>query len=194
MELKYSVPFRSQKWDLHNWKQLGFESYEDAEYWERSSCAILCLKMILDSVYPYDSVSISKLIKQGVQIKAYTDKTGWSHQGIVKLAESKGLKAVAYEKLSSQNIKNVLDKNIFAIISVKWAFENNKTWKEKVLFWKKYGGHLVLVIGYKMENNNLIGFYVHHTSIISDYNWQEKFIPLDKFETGFTGRGILCGI
>lgn len=193
MEIKHKTPFYSQKWDLNNWQQLGFKNYEDAKYWEKSSCAILCLKMILDSVYPQNTSSISSLIKQGVEMGAYADKTGWGHSGIVKLAESNGLKATAYEKLKPEDIKNALQEGSFVIVSIKWAFENYKTFKEKILFWKKYGGHLALVVGYKEENNKLEGFYVHHTSIRPEYNWENRFIPPDKFLGGFTGRGIVMG-
>jgi hypothetical protein len=191
MEIKYKVPFHSQKWDLSDWQQLGFKNYEDAKYWEKSSCAILCLKMILDSVYPQNTSSISYLIKQGVEMGAYADKIGWNHSGIVKLAESSGLKATAYENLSLKNICDPLDNGAFAIISIKWAFENYKTLKEKILFWKKYGGHLALVVGYKKEDRKLKGFYVHHTSIKPEYNWENRFIPLSEFMGGFTGRGII---
>mgnify|MGYP001604282772 CR=1 FL=1 len=191
MEIKHKTPFYSQKWNLNDWQRLGFKSYKDAEYWEKSSCAILCLKMVLDSVYPQNASSIHSLIKQGVEMGAYTDKTGWSHSGIVKLAEHYKFKAVASEKLKPENIKKALQEGSCVIVSIKWAFENYKTLKEKILFWKKYGGHLALVVGYKEENNKLEGFYVHHTSIKPEYNWENRFIPLDKFIGGFTGRGIV---
>lgn len=191
MEIKHKTPFYPQKWNLNNWQQLGFKNYEDAKYWEKSSCAILCLKMILDSIYPQNTSSISSLIKQGVEMGAYTDKTGWSHNGIVKLVEVNGLKATAHKRLTAENIKNALDNESFVIVSIKWAFENYKTFKEKILFWKKYGGHMALVVGYKEENNKPEGFYVHHTSLSPQYNWQYKFISTEKFKKGFTGRGII---
>lgn len=191
MEIKHKIPFRSQKWNLNNWQQLGFKSYEDAEYWERSSCAILCLKMIMDSIYPENTKPISAIINKGLELNAYTDKSGWSHKGVVKIAEHYGLKAMAYEKLKPKDIKDTLREGSFVIVSIKWAFENYKTLKEKILFWKKYGGHLALVVGYKEGNGKLEGFYVHHTSIRPEYNWENRFIPLDKFTGGFTGRGII---
>ncbi|MFH1405399.1 MAG: hypothetical protein ABIH21_04900, partial [Patescibacteria group bacterium] len=42
-------PFYSQKWDLDKWEMMGFESWDDARYWEKSSCGILSLKMAIDA-------------------------------------------------------------------------------------------------------------------------------------------------
>lgn len=193
MEIKHKTPFYSQKWNLNDWQKLGFKSYEGAEYWEKSSCAILCLKMIVDSIYSENTDSIFAIINKGLELDAYTDKNGWSHNGIVKLAEHYGLKAVASEKLKPEDIKKALQEGSFIIVSIKWAFENYKTFKEKILFWKKYGGHLALVVGYKEENNKSESFYVHHTSIRDEYNWENRLIPLDEFIRGFTGRGIVVG-
>lgn len=187
------VPFYLQKWDLEKWEKLGFKSFEDAEYWERSACGILCLKMaidafLLDQTEP-SSPSIDEYIRKGVEIGAYKDSTGWSHDGLVRLANEFGFSAVRRGNVGAADLREALEEGCLPIISIKWAFEGHRTLREKILFWKKVGGHLALVTGFG-KGKDPGGFYVHHTSIIPAYNWQNKFFPVEKFEKGFTGRCI----
>ncbi|MDP3989270.1 MAG: hypothetical protein Q8P93_03495 [bacterium] len=193
--MKIEVPFYSQKWNLLEWQKLGFESIEDAKYWERSSCGILCLKMAIDSILLTQakplSPSIAEYIKRGLAIGAYRDSVGWSHSGLAQLAKEFGYTGENREGVCASELQEVLQHNILPIVSIKWAFENTRSVKEKLLFWKRYGGHLALVIGFASEETHLKGFYVHHTSLRPEYNWQGRFLPLERFERGFTGRCIL---
>lgn len=189
-----AVPFYSQKWDLANWKSLGFESYKDAKYWVESSCGILCLKMAIDYFLSQQgkplSSSISDYIKVGTKLNAYTHEQGWAHAGLKQLAEKFGFTAELKGSVTPSNLREMIDSNQIPIISIKWAFKNEKSFKEKLLFWKKYGGHLALVVGYKGDESRPEGLYVHHTSIKPEYNWHFRYIPVEEFESGFTGRCI----
>ncbi len=191
----YQVPFYSQSWDLDNWNELGFESYSQAEYWERSCCGVLCLKMAIDYfksvTYQPLSPTISKLIQHGLQLNAYTDESGWSHSGLVTLASMLGFNAKQTTITSPQQLKSALDAGRLPIISIKWAFVPTKTLKERLLFWKKFGGHLALVVGYLALGEQIIGFYVHHTSKIPHQNWISRLVLIDQFSSGFTGRSII---
>lgn len=141
--IKKDVPFYSQKWDLENWGELGFRNIGDAQYWEKSSCGILCLKMALDSGGLVNlSMSIAEYIKKGCEIGAYSDRFGWSHHGLADLAKFLGAEAVVNTRARAADIKRVISTGYIVIVSIKWAFENTKSLKEKLLFWKKYGGAL----------------------------------------------------
>lgn len=193
--MKKNVPFYSQKWDLSRWREFGFESYEDAEHWERSSCGVLCLKMAIDAFLmergEQVSPPVSEYIRKGVAIGAYTEQNGWSHDGLVRLAGVFGFSAKNYEGVKVGDLKRMLEQGRLPIVSIKWAFENTRSLKEKLLFWKKFGGHLALVVGFEEEKKSLIGFYVHHTSIQADYNRPYEFVSLERFKSGFTGRCIV---
>ncbi len=189
--LNGNIPFHSQHWDLSDFQKLGFSSYDEAEYWQRSCCGILCLKMALETLNPASIHSLSGLIQKGLDIKAYTEKFGWDHKGLMRLGEEYSLKSKHYEKISPKSLKNYIQQNSIPIISIKWAFENKKNWKKYLMPWKKYGGHLALITGYEIENKELTGFYVHHTSIKPEYNWPHTFIPINTFKAGFTGRAII---
>lgn len=192
-----TIPFYPQKWNLSDWRALGFDNYADAEYWEKSSCGVLCLKMAIDAFLNEQgkpkSPSISEYIKKGVEIGAYTDALGWNHAGLVRLAQYFGIPATAHKIFNTQEIKDALLRNCLCIISIKWAFKPRKSLKEKIFPWKKIGGHLALVVGFKEEGGILSGFYVNHTSILQEYNWENTFIPIKKFREGFTDRGIVIG-
>jgi|SRR3989339_672795 len=189
--MKMNVPFYSQCWDLDAWKDLGYENREDAEYWQRSSCGILCAKMVMNGLQE-GSVqhTIKEMIDVGVAKGAYADATGWSHDGLVELIQSFSFEAQR-ENFSVEALREALASGALSIVSIKWAFQNTKTFKERILFWKKYGGHLAVLVGYEEQDGRLTGFYVHHTSKILEQNWEARFVPLKKFLKGYTGRGIL---
>lgn len=189
--MKMNVPFYTQCWDLDAWQDLGYERREDAEYWQRSSCGILCAKMVMNGLregsIPH---TIKELIDIGVAKGSYADATGWSHEGLVELVQSFSFVAQR-GSFSVEALREALASGALPIVSIKWAFQNTKTLKERILFWKKYGGHLAVLVGYEEEHGHLTGFYVHHTSKIFEQNWEARFVPLKKFLKGYTGRGIL---
>lgn len=184
MRVLYDIPLYSQSWDLDEWKKLGFKSYEDAEYWQRSCCGIICINEIV-SYLNQTTYATPELIKQGQQLGGYSDATGWRHNGLVSLAEKMKLHAEK-KQLSINDLKQALNDKRLPIVSIKWAFIPTKTFKEKLLFWKKYGGHLAVVVGYDNQ-----GFFVNHTSKIAEQNWKARLIPFDQFDKSYTGRSIL---
>jgi hypothetical protein len=184
------VPFHSQHWDLSKWHELGFQSYEDAEYWMVSCCGILCIQMAAE-YFLQKKFRTDKLITQGKELRAYTHEHGWSHAGLVELIKSLGLRAKACECTPNQ-IADATEDGSLIIVSITPGFEPlKKNLRQKLLFWRKYGGHLALVIDDEQTKEGLQGFYVHHTSKRENYNWAGKFIPLKEFEAGYTGRAIV---
>lgn len=129
------MPFYLQKWDLSQWQNLGFESFEDAQHWEKSSCGILCLKMTIDAHLLTKakslSLSIAEYIKKGVAIGAYIDSVGWSHNGLAQLTKEFGFEAFNRKRVSAAELREALKQNFLPIVSIKWAFEDYKSLKEK---------------------------------------------------------------
>lgn len=180
------IPFHTQYWNLDAWEELGFKSRKEALYWQNSSCGVLCLKMAIEGITGKD-FGISALIRTGERLGAYSHKQGWSHDGLARLAQEMNVEAFSREHMTVQNVKDYIDDGCLAIVSIKSAFEApKKSFKERLLFWKKSGGHLALVIGYNEQ-----GFLVHHTSTLEEYNWGNTTIPFQKFERAFTGRGVI---
>lgn len=184
MRVLYDIPLFSQHWDLDNWKKLGFKSYDDADYWQRSSCGILCVQEIASFLNgsTYNTVD---LIRQGQELGGYSHEHGWKHDGLVGLINKLGLRAER-KPMHIADLKEALNNKRLPIVSIKWAFKPTKSVKEKLLFWKKYGGHLAVVVGYSDE-----GFYVNHTSKVKEENWKARLVPFKQFSDGYTGRAIL---
>ena len=189
------VPFYRQDWNLDDWKTMGFESRDDANYWKWSSCGVLCLKMAVDFFYKRmgrpESGGIVEYIRIGRESEYYSDNRGWSHQGLAEFARKFQLGGVNKENFCNQSIIECIDKGNLVLASVKTGFINKKNWLEKIFFWKKWGGHIVVVLGYKIVGGKIAGYYVHHTSVFPELNWENKFISWEKFKDVFTGRVVI---
>lgn len=192
--MQHTVPFYSQAWELEQWTELGFSSQEEAAYWERSSCGILCLKMAIDALrlqrQEQFSPSIREYIRTGLELKAYTDERGWDHGGLIRLARHYGAHATRETSVSLTQLTDWVRQGCIPLVSVKWGFETTKSLKERLLFWKKYGGHIAVVVGFEPDDcpNSIL---VHHTSKRTEGNWMYRPIPFDTFKASFTGRCIL---
>lgn len=186
--MQVSAPFYSQHWDLDAWAALGFANREAATYWQGSSCGILCLKMAVEGVSGRTIRPTAELISHGVRFGAYDPKEGWKHSGLAKLAHLFGAAGIMLEPLLVADVKGYLDAGCLPIVSITSAFEPQRTWKDRLFFWRKQkrGGHLALVTGYDAQ-----GFYVHHTSVRPAYNWENRLISFPVFEKGFAERGVV---
>jgi len=134
------------------------------------------------------SVPIIDLVRTGVGMGAYMHGKGWSHDRPCRLAERFGAKAFPKGNLSTDDLRRFLDIGRLPIASIRWAFRDVKTARDRLLFWKRFGWHPTLLPGYDES-----GFIVHHTLIRKEYNWEAKHSPFAEFERGFTGRAVMIG-
>ena len=143
--------------------------------------------MAVEGITGEATEAFSSMIRKGARLGAYSHTYGWSHDGLTMLAHVYGVQAFPQERMNAQDLIHHIDSDSFIIVSVKSAFQSSeKSLREKIFFWKKFGGHLALVTGY-----NDSGFQVHHTSIFEGHNWENITIPFDTFKKAFTGRGIV---
>lgn len=133
--------------------------------WHDRSCAIACVKMILDS-FTDEDISMFDLIHEGLAINAHTEH-GWSHDGIVRilrnhrvLAYSQEFKSVKInvtesgvsfsksehqDELRENGILKMLEeiqKGNPVICSVEAGFSDNKT------------SHTILIKGFRIDGEN----------------------------------------
>lgn len=73
-----TVPFYSQFDDITSVK------------WQKVGCGIASLAMIID-YFNAESVSADKLLKEGIEAKAFIKNAGWSHAGLISMAKKYGL-------------------------------------------------------------------------------------------------------
>ncbi len=189
MQITLHAPFSNYSWKPESWKELGFASPEDVAYWEVSSCGIQCLKMAIDGLLTEEALTLVEYIRKGTEVGAYTHAHGWVHAGLAQLAEHMGVRAYVVESLAMSQIQALVQDGRFVIISVKSNFSVKKSLKERLLFWRKYGGHMVLVVGCTNEGQE--GFFVHDTSVRPAHLGVSRFVPMRLFSQSFTGRGVV---
>lgn len=68
------VPFYSQFSDIQSKK------------WQKVGCGIASLAMLIDFYHP-GTVSVDKLLKEGIAADAYDPEDGWTHDGLIFLAQ-----------------------------------------------------------------------------------------------------------
>ena len=147
----------------------------DDEKWQSCSCGLVSLAMILDYYsIPFD---LDEMISRALKINGYIKGIGWKHQAIVDLAQNYGLKASRTENDTIETLMASLERDEPAIISIYKNFD------------PKNGGHLAVLLGYYVANQELIGFYVNDP-IGAQYKYRNQFIELNKFLEGWKKRAI----
>lgn len=116
MKILYDVPLFTQYWNLDNWNNLDFKSWEEAEYWQRSCCGILCIKEVATYLNKHE-YSTPSLINLGQELNGYSDKYGWNHDGLVRLATRLSLNAERYH-MNVTDLKKALDIKKLPIVSI----------------------------------------------------------------------------
>ena len=133
-----------------------YSQYRDVkdEYWKPRACGILCLKMILDFL----KIKINgtdDFIQNANEKKAYGEN-GWIHQGLIDIAKDFDVEMKRKEYKNDEN--DDLEKGIEKIIN---SIEDDKPVLVSAIkkFSEKNKFHMVLLVGFEIENNELKGFY-----------------------------------
>lgn len=174
----HKVPYYSQLSNL-DWKERGFQSVEDAKYWEKRSCGIACMKMVLDMYDDHKGRLFAELIKEMEQKGVYKDGVGCVHQGIADEFNNRSIDSQRVKISEVQKIKELIDQDNILIISIGAGFVDGKK-----------NGHLVPVVGYVEEGGVVTSIIVHHTSSLVAWQWPEKEIETERFMNHFSGNAI----
>lgn len=109
------VPFYSQFVDIQSpeWKKVG--------------CGVTSLGMIIEYYKP-DSVSVNKLLTQGIKEGAYLQNAGWTYKGLISLSNAYALDGESYDlgKISEKVAFAQFEKDLLegpVIASVHYNFD-----------------------------------------------------------------------
>lgn len=173
------------------WKEFGFLSPEEYDFWSWRACAIICLKMIIDTVLNKNE-QVKDLTDEGINLGGYIshDNTGklvdkgWYYKPLIALAKKHHLHGKLFSSLSIKNIcKEILNKH-FVIASVNpEVIRYDKTESDTI------GGHVVLVYGFRWSHGECAGFYLHNPSGKIEET-RIAFIPIDIFQKAFAKKGF----
>ena len=79
-----NVPFHSQLLEI------------TSRTWQMQGCGITSLAMVIDYYTP-GTVSVNKLLGEGIALGAYINNVGWSYNGLLSVAKKHGLGGTSYD-------------------------------------------------------------------------------------------------
>ena len=169
-----------------------------ADRWSRDACGIASLKIAIESLKRIDNPafmldSISNLSENANKAGAYIDPIGWKHKSLIKIAEKFGLHGSNFVEESHFNIcKNILSDKI-VIASVTLYFKGGETvirnGKEEK---KPKGGHLIILKGFKWEDNKCAGFFYDdcQDQVLLDNDNSNAFVNISDFLNSYSDKVI----
>jgi hypothetical protein len=172
-----------------NWREFGFQTKKDYEFWTWRLCGLMCVKAVLNAYNLAPNVTVAELTNQGVDLDGYDAKNdiGWYSAGLLRLAKSYGPTGKLYRQISDEEIAAQILGDRFFIASV-----NPEVIRSDIELPNAKGknGHLVLVWGVKIKNGKVAGFYIHNPSGRKPNTQKKAFIPLKQFHNAFSRRGF----
>lgn len=171
-----------------NWQSFGFRGQKEYAYWSWRVCAIACLKMILDFYHLAADTTMAQLTDRGVTLGGYNTKTdeGWFFKPLLALANSYGLTGFVGSRFGLYVICDLILNKKFFVASVNPSLVRF----DPQIPSSGPGGHLALIIGFKMKDKNLAGFFIHNPSGKSEATQKRAFVPIDIFKKAYSKRGI----
>lgn len=151
------VPFYSQVLDISDYK------------WKGVSCGIVGLAMIIDYYQP--SVDINTLLQQGIETGAYNDTNGWSHAGLINVAQKNGLNGQAVYAVSFDTLVQAVEEGP-VIVSVDYSMTAQNTIP-----------HLIVVTDIKdgvVQYNNPASLSGGETILADNFKmtWKKNYIEI----------------
>jgi len=166
------VPHLSQILDVSN------------KHWQRRSCAIVALAMILQHHIGSadESLQPDNLIEKGLTINAYNQEYGWKHSHLALMARSYGLHGYNQEFESNseifqgdfindglKKISNSIYNGNPVIVSMESFFSSNRV------------THLIVLSGVENEEGKLKGFYYRDPLLDQRAGEEHEFVTLKRF-------------
>lgn len=170
------------------WKVFGYKTPKESEYWAWRQCGICCIKMALEH-YGKHPGTVANLTKQGVELGGYNIKAdqGWYYKPLAALLRLYGLRANVAPYLSAEQLAHNVSNGKLAIISVNPEIIRGD---KKITNFSK-SGHLVLVVGVKIERHKIVGVQISNPSGNSKETQSYGLIPIETFTKAYGKRGIV---
>lgn len=163
MEKRITVPYFSQYRDLQD------------KYFALTSCGMVSLYMVLQYFQKKNTIELSQKVEEMVTIgretpHGYLPGVGWIHEYFVTIAKGFGLDSYRKEKIESfEEIIASLEANNPVIVSV----------ERRCL--SIVSLHMIVLIGFKNENNEIQGFYYHDPAALEEKDGANRFCDRDSF-------------
>lgn len=174
-----------------HWAENGAYSLEEYIYWTNRACGAACVKMAVEALGG-ERLALIEWARHGVRIGGYLSEKrpdgsraerGWLHSALAELIRRAGFQAEA-RPLALTDFVSILAGSGMIIASVSHEIGTHDPITKR-------GGHLVLVFGALLEEDEPAAFLLHNPSGRSDTLRQNARIPVERFAAAYTGRGIV---
>lgn len=174
--------------DDPGWKSFGFGDPKEYAYWSFRVCGIACLKMILDFYRLGRGRTVAELTFDGVRRGGYVtagDK-GWFFRPLLEQMKADGLDGFTSSFFGIGSICDLIAGKKFFIASVNPALVRFDRESADA----KPGGHLVLVVGFRVKNKKIEGIFINNPSGKLAETRERAFVPIKIFKKAYSNRGI----
>ncbi len=174
------------------WHEFGAEDPADYVFWAPRVCALACLKMAIEAFRPNVRPSLWELVQQGLAVNGYTVRDeqgnwvdrGWTVHAQVHLASHYGLRVQGHAYASPLSIcQAVRDEWLVAAAVTPELGEREPSGT-------RYGGHLVLVYGFRWAGGKPTHYLLHNPSGRFPELQAHAVIPARRFHDSFAHRFI----
>lgn len=174
------------------WHRFGAEEPAEYAFWAPRVCALACLKMAVEAFHPQTQPSLWQIVQEGLALKGYTVRDdrgkwvdqGWYVQAQIELAARHGLQAVGRAYASPLSICRYIREGWLAAATVTPELGERQPGKGR------YGGHLVLIYGFRWQHNRPDAYYLHNPSGRFPELQAHAEIPAARFHPAFAHRLI----
>lgn len=177
-----------------HWAESGAFSVEEYVYWTNRACGAACVKMAVEALGGAQR-SLVEWARHGAAMGGYLSEKreessfverGWLHRTLAEMIQEEGFFAET-RRLTADDFIPIIEKGGMIIASVSHEIGTNHPITKR-------GGHLVLVFGAIVEDEKLTAIILHNPSGRTDNLRAAARIPIQRFLSAFSGRGIVAGI
>jgi len=172
--MRKSMPFFSSMVS-HDWRQLGYPSFETAAFWDTRSCGVACLRMVYAHLVPSLQISPAVITEELLRDSSYTEQSGWNHYGLARHAKRNGLEGDLVQLASTEDFIQAVRGPGILVVSISPSFESDGQ-----------SGHLAVIAGISSSGH----IRVHRPSSRHPTDGCDIRVDLQTFWAHFSGRAI----
>lgn len=173
-----------------HWRRFGADDPSEYAFWAPRVCALACLQMAMMTHNSQPPPTMWQLVQEGLEVGGYRlhDEDGrwidegWYFPAQMTLAERYGLQMQGYSYQSPLAICPHIREGRLVAVAVSPELGERKPQTNR------YGGHLVLVIGFRWANGHPVAYQVHNPSGRYPELQAGAWIPASRFQQHYAYR------
>lgn len=175
-----------------NWRAFGADDPVEYAFWAPRICPLACLQMAIAAFSPGHEPTLWQLVKHGLDLHGYTVRDengnwideGWTYPALARLASHYGLSARGYGYASLLRICDEVRRGRLVMASVTPELGEREPQPGR------YGGHFVLITGFRWQRGAPISFKLHNPSGRFPELQANAEIPMARFRAAYAYRLI----